>query len=80
MTWRKADWVFIGAIGLVVIVVSLLPTPRDRNPPVPDTPDHRMVASERACAGCHAPGAVSPLTARHPKRQDCYRCHRREAA
>jgi hypothetical protein len=80
MTWRRADWVFIGVIGLVVIFVSLLPTPRDRNPAVPDTPEHRSVSSEKACSGCHATGASRPLPVRHPKRQDCYRCHRRDAA
>ena len=79
MRWRKADWVFVAAIGLVVVFVSSLPTPRDRNPPVPDTPEHRMLASEKACSGCHAAGALRPLPGRHPKRQDCYRCHRRDA-
>ena len=75
MKLRKADWLFVLAVVVIVLLVSLLPSPRDRNPPVPDTPDHRQFSSEGTCSTCHASGKSRPLSARHPKRQDCFRCH-----
>jgi hypothetical protein len=76
MRLRKGDWLFLLGVALVVLFVSLLPTPREQNPPVPNTPDHRGLTSERECLRCHAVGASRPVPARHPKRQDCSRCHR----
>lgn len=72
---RRADWLFAGAVVLVVLGVSLLPSPRDRNPAVPATPDHRGLV-EKDCVRCHAVGQSRPLPERHPKRQDCFRCHK----
>lgn len=77
MTFRKADWVYVAAAGLVVLGVSLLPSPRDRNPPIPADPDHRALVSDTDCLRCHVAGQSRPLPDRHPKRQDCARCHRR---
>lgn len=71
---RRADWLFAGAVVLVVAGVSLLPSPRDRNPAVPATPEHRGLV-EKDCVRCHAAGQSRPLPERHPKRQDCARCH-----
>ena len=77
MKLRKIDWLFIvGAVG-VVIGVSLLPTPKDRNPMIPRTPQHEAVKTEKDCVACHAADAVRPLPVRHPKRPDCFRCHAR---
>jgi hypothetical protein len=78
MRLRKADWLFVLAAALVVLFVSLLPSPRDRNPPVPHTPEHRGLASEKDCLRCHHVGGSRPLTSQHPKRQDCWRCHRQQ--
>src|SRR2546430_14448507 len=77
MTFRKADWLYLLAAGLVVLGVSLLPSPRDRNPPIPGDPDHRVLASDTDCLRCHVIGQSRPLPDRHPKRRDCARCHRR---
>lgn len=73
-TLRKADWWFLGAVVLVVLGVSLLPSPRDRNPVVPATPEHRGL-SEKDCVRCHAAEQSRPLPDRHPKRTDCLKCH-----
>jgi hypothetical protein len=73
---RKIDLLFVVGALAVVIGVSLLPSPRDRNPIVPTTPDHRNLRSEADCLSCHAPGGSRPLLARHPKRPDCFHCHR----
>jgi hypothetical protein len=72
---HRADWLFAAAVVLVVVGVSLLPSPRDRNPGVPATPEHRGL-SERDCVRCHAAGQSRPLSDRHPRRQDCFRCHK----
>ena len=79
MTLRKVDWLFILFAVAVVVGVSLLPTPKDRNPVIPNTADHRGVKTEKNCVACHAADAVKPLPARHPKRPDCFRCHARRA-
>lgn len=80
MKLRKVDWLFIvGALG-VVVGVSLLPTPKDRNPMIPRTPEHETVRMEKDCVTCHAAGAVSALPLRHPKRPDCFRCHARSGS
>lgn len=76
MSIRRADWLFLLAAGLVVLMVSLLPSPRERNPPIPGTPEHRGVTAEHDCLRCHAVGQSRPLVERHPKRRDCFRCHR----
>ena len=76
MRLRKVDWLFVLAAAPVVLFVSLLPSPRDRNPPVPRTPDHQGLVSEKDCLRCHVAGGPRPLPGRHPKRQDCWRCHK----
>lgn len=77
---RKADWLFVLAVVVVLLFVSLLPTPRDRNPVIPADVEHRAITSENQCSQCHAPRAVRPMPDRHPKRSDCFRCHRRTEA
>ena len=76
MTLRRSDWLFVLTVVLVVLLVSLLPSPRDRNPMIPDTPDHRSLASEKDCLRCHSIGGTRPLSDRHPKRQDYAHCHK----
>ncbi len=78
MRLRKVDWIFVVAAVLVVIGVSLLPAPKDRNPAIPATPEHQAVTIEKDCLQCHVPAGARPLTDRHPKRQDCFRCHARQ--
>ena len=77
MKLRRVDWLFVAFALAVVIGVSLLPTPKDRNPPIPGTAEHRGISAEQGCVQCHQAGGARPLPARHPKRQDCFRCHAR---
>jgi uncharacterized paraquat-inducible protein A len=77
MKLRKVDWLFVAFALAVVIGVSLLPTPKERNPTIPGTPAHRTITVEKECVGCHQAGGEKPVPARHPKRQDCFRCHAR---
>jgi hypothetical protein len=76
---RRVDWLFIVGALLLVAFVALLPSPRDRNPPVPNDSTHAMITREQDCRQCHTTEGVRPLPDRHPKRQDCFRCHRRES-
>ncbi|MBM4122876.1 MAG: hypothetical protein FJ249_09845 [Nitrospira sp.] len=76
MMLQRADWAFLFAVVLVVLLVSFLPSPRDQNPPIPADQDHRTLAEEKTCSACHAAGRSRPLSDRHPKRRDCFRCHR----
>ena len=78
MTLRKVDWLFILFAVSVVVGVSLLPSPKDRNPMIPRTVAHDAVRTEKDCVGCHSAEAVRPVPARHPKRLDCFRCHARQ--
>lgn len=77
MKLRTVDWWFVLFAVAVVIGVSLLPTPKDRNPVIPGTSDHRDVMVEKGCVQCHQADGVKPVPERHPKRQDCFRCHAR---
>jgi len=78
MRLRKADWLFV-LFGLAVVAgVSMLPTPKDRNPMIPINEEHRAVTNEADCVQCHKADGVKPVPARHPKRQDCFRCHARQ--
>jgi hypothetical protein len=79
MKFRKVDALFILFAVVVVVGVSLLPTPKDRNPPVPTNVTHLEIKAEQACVYCHAPTGSKPLPDRHPRRQDCFRCHARGA-
>ena len=78
MRWTpgKADWVFLVAVAAVVLFVSLLPTPRERNPMIPANEVHRALIAETLCVQCHVLQGSRPLPDRHPKRQDCLKCHR----
>ena len=78
MRLRKVDWLFILFAVAVVVGVSLLPTPKDRNPMIPNNADHQSLISEKDCMQCHLAGTMKPVPARHPKRQDCFRCHARQ--
>lgn len=75
MKIRRVDLIVLLSAGLVVLLVSLLPSPRDRNPPVPNTPQHEALRSVKGCVLCHTPTGNKPLPERHPKRKDCFRCH-----
>jgi len=77
MKLRKADWWFVVFAVTVVVGVSLLPTPKDRNPVIPKNAEHQAVIQEKVCMTCHQAGAAKPLPVQHPKRQDCFRCHAR---
>ena len=79
MRLRKVDWLFILFALAVVAGVSLLPTPKDRNPMIPGTAEHTAVRVEKDCVQCHQAGGLKPVPAQHPKRQDCFRCHARQA-
>ena len=73
---KKADYVAIAIALAVIIFVTLLPSPKDNNPPVPPDSKHRALKMEKDCLACHVKGGESPLRDKHPKRQDCLRCHR----
>jgi len=79
MRLRKIDWIFVVFALAVVIGVSMLPTPKQQNPKIPDNSDHRLIAVEKDCLVCHQAQGTRPVPPRHPKRQDCFRCHARGA-
>jgi hypothetical protein len=76
--FRKSDYIAIGLVIAVVVFVTLLPSPRDNNPPVPNDLTHHGIKLEKDCLACHVKGGERPFKERHPKRQDCFRCHRVE--
>ena len=78
MTFRlkKSDFMFIGLALAVISFVTLLPSPKDNNPPVHPDSAHHGLKLEKECLACHVQGGSRPLQVSHPKRQDCFRCHR----
>jgi hypothetical protein len=79
MKFRKIDGLFVLFAVSVVVGVSMLPTPKDRNPMIPADAAHQMIKVEKECLQCHVPAGTKPLPERHPRRQDCLRCHARSA-
>lgn len=79
MTFRKVDGLFVLFAVAVVVGVSMLPTPKDRNPMIPADANHQTSKAEKDCLQCHVPAGSTPLPERHPRRQDCFRCHARGA-
>ncbi|MET0513871.1 MAG: cytochrome c3 family protein [Nitrospiraceae bacterium] len=76
--FRKVDLLFVAAALAVVVGVTLLPSPRDRNPKIPAGAEHRTLTVEKDCLNCHVAAGSRPLPVQHPKRQDCFRCHARQ--
>ena len=76
MALRRVDWVVLSGAVFVVVGVALLPTPRDQNPSVPGNAAHQGVTSVRTCVNCHGTEGLQPVPLRHPKRKDCFRCHK----
>ena len=74
--FKKSDYIAIGLAIAVIALVSLLPSPRDNNPPAPNDLAHRGIKLEKDCLACHVQGGERPLKERHPKRPDCFKCHR----
>ena len=79
MKVRKIDGLFVLFAVAVVVGVSMLPTPKDRNPMIPADAAHQAIKVEQACLQCHVPTGSRPMPERHPRRQDCFRCHARGA-
>lgn len=79
MKLRKIDGLFVLFAVAVVVGVSMLPTPKDRNPMIPADAVHQPIKVEQACLHCHVSTGSKPLPERHPRRQDCFRCHARGA-
>jgi hypothetical protein len=73
---QQSDLVTIGLALAVIIFLTLLPSPKDNNPPVPPDSKHRGLKLEKDCLACHVQGGERPLKEKHPRRQDCFRCHR----
>jgi hypothetical protein len=73
---QKSDLVVIGLALAIIIFVTLLPSPKDNNPPVPPDSKHRGLKIEKDCLACHVVAGERPLKETHPRRQDCFRCHR----
>lgn len=73
---KTSDVVFIALVAAVITGISLLPSPKDNNPPTPTTPAHHGLTREKDCLACHVQDGARPLAERHPKRPDCFRCHR----
>jgi cytochrome c553 len=68
MTLRKVDWLFVLFSVAEVIDVSLLLTPKDLNPMILSTSEHRSSTNENSCAQCHLADGVNPVPAHHPTR------------
>ena len=44
--------------------------------PTPSDLAHHGIKLEKDCLACHVKGGERPMKERHPRRQDCLRCHR----
>ena len=71
----RTQWILLGALGAIAIIVVLLAL-RNRQPPfLPVDAEHARWESAEACLACHGPDGVAPQSKGHPLGQDCLRCH-----
>ena len=61
MKLRKIDGLFVLFAVAVVVGVSMLPAPKDRNPMIPADAAHQAIKAEQACVQCHVPTGSQPM-------------------
>lgn len=84
MTMKRADWIFVvGVVVVILFFIALSKYGRRTPPPMPANPEHRAAETRMDCLQCHDPRqseAVRPISARHPQawmdeRFRCTVCH-----
>lgn len=72
----KNTLIFI--VFVLVVLGFLYAVSGKRVPPplIPEDTVHGGKSEPSACLECHGPGMVSPMKAKHPPKQECFKCHR----
>ncbi len=75
-TWHmnKRDWVFLGIV-LAVILLLVMGTSERTTKPVPSDATHQAVTSRAQCMACHGVDGVKPQPVGHTKADQCFQCH-----
>ncbi len=66
-------------IVFVLVVLGLLYAISGKRVPPPLIPAdavHSGPADPPACLECHGPGKEAPRKAKHPPKQECFKCHK----
>jgi hypothetical protein len=66
-------------IVFVLVVLGLLFTISGKRVlprPIPADVRHAGIHDEAGCLGCHGQGKEAPRKAKHPPKQECFKCHK----
>ena len=72
---KRRQWIVLAAIFVAAAFVAWLALSSRQPPLLPADEVHRRFESAEACMDCHAAGASSPQSQKHPLGDDCLRCH-----
>jgi hypothetical protein len=72
----KRRWFFPLMIVLVIGVLLILS--KKKFVLLPHDAVHAGLTNNVSCIGCHSEGGESPLSKRHPPKEQCLTCHKRQ--
>jgi len=75
MKVNKRDYIFIGIVAVVLIVLITGTTERTTKN-VPNDETHALATSREACMACHSVDGIKPQPLGHPKANQCFQCHK----
>lgn len=72
----KHTLVFIFFVLVVLALLSVISGKRVPPPLIPADSRHEEKSDATVCIGCHGPGKEAPLKAKHPPKDECFKCHK----
>jgi len=62
----------------VLVTGGLFALPKKEFAPLPGDSVHAGLMDNHSCTDCHGEGGESPLGDRHPPKEQCLTCHKRQ--
>ena len=62
----------------VLVLGGLFLLSNRKFPPLPADAAHTGLTDNSSCTVCHGEGGTSPLSAKHPPKEQCRTCHKRQ--
>jgi hypothetical protein len=73
----KKNLLFAAACFILFIILYTLSV--KQFVPIPNDDNHEGIIQKEACLECHGKDGQSPLNKDHPPKDQCFKCHEREA-
>lgn len=72
----KSTWFF--PLLLVLVIGGLFTLSEKEFAPLPGDAVHADLTKNSSCTNCHGEGGESPLSDKHPPKEQCLTCHKRQ--